>query len=296
MASSIQEIKKTMTDKFISYDSVVTAYSLEAGKTFEQQFSIVSIESILFYIVAFCCWLQQSLFDKTVIDTNAALALKKPHRLEFYSEQAKTFQYGFPLLPDNSGFDNSGYTTDEIEQSKVVDYSAVVEQENQFGRVFLRMKVAHDNGIDLEPLTTSQFTAFITWFKATQRDGGVKMEFVNQPADDLKQKWTIYYDPLILSGTGARRDGSSNEPVQDAIKDYLKNLPFNGVYVPTYHIDAVQAVPGVVIPQLRNCTARYGTLPFTDVNDLYIPDAGYLRFANPSTDLEIEFIAQNRIK
>ncbi|MCW3088940.1 MAG: hypothetical protein JWP81_9 [Ferruginibacter sp.] len=296
MASSIDEIKKLMTDVFISKPAVIAAYNLDVTKTFEQQFSVVSIESIIFYIVAFCCFVQQTLFDKSVTDTNTALATKKPHRLQFYAEQAKTFQFGFPLLADKSGFDNTGYTTDEIEASKVVDYSAVVEQENQFGRVFLRMKLAHDNGTDLEPLAVGQFTAFIAWFKSTQRDGGVKMEFVNQPADDLKQSWTIFYDPLILSDTGARLDGSDNQPVQNAIKGYLKNLPFNGVYAPTYHTDAVQLVPGVVIPQLRTCSARYGSLPFAAVNDFYTPDSGYLRFANTVTDLVIEFIAQTPIK
>lgn len=296
MANSIAEIKKLMTDKFISNANVIALYNLEAGKTFEQQFSVVSIESILFFIIAFCCHVQQTLFDKSVTDTDAALATKKPHRLQFYAEQAKLFQFGFPLVSDKSRFDNTGYTADEIEASKVIDYSAVVEQENQFGRVSLQMKIAHDNGTDLEPVAAGAYDAFISWFKSTQRDGGVKMEFVNQQADELKQQWTIFYDPLILSNTGARLDGSDNQPVQNAIKKYLKNLPFNGVYAPTYHIDAVQVVPGVVIPQLRACSARYGTLPFSAVNDLYTPDAGYLRFANPATDLVIEFIAQNPIK
>lgn len=295
MAQTIAEIKKQMTDMYVSDESIIAAYNLDSTKTFEQQFSIVSLESIFFYIMAYMCWVQQMLFDTLVTDTNDALALKKPHTLRYYSAEAKKFQYGFPLNEDRGDFDNTGYTEDQIAASKVVSYAAVVEQQNAFGRVYLRMKVAHDNGDDLEPLDAAKFIAFCEWFLNTRRDAGVKMEFVNRPADLLKQKWVVYYDPLILSNTGARLDGSNSTPVQDAIKNYLRNLPFNGIYVPTYHIDAVQKVQGVVIPQLMECEATFGSQPFTAINDMYTPDAGYLRFATDD-DLVIEFIPQNAIQ
>jgi hypothetical protein len=294
MAQTIAEIKKVITDNYIDNDAIIDAYGLDVTKTFEEQFSVVSIESIVFYCIAFILWLQQNIFDKTLVDTNQALALKKPHSARWYAEQAKKFQFGFPLNQDRSGFDNDGYTPDEIAASKVVNYAAVVEQENQFGRVYLRMKIAHDNAGILEPLPDEQFAAFVEWFLTTQRDAGVKMDFVNQVADSLKQKWIIYYDPLLLSATGGRLDGSDNEPVQNAIRNYLTKLPFNGIYVPTYHIDAVQNVTGVVIPELVECEASFGLLPFTAVNGMYTPDAGYLRF-NSNSDLVLEFIAQTAI-
>jgi hypothetical protein len=62
-----------------------------------------------------------------------------------------------------------------------------------------------------------------------------------------------------------------------------------------YHIDALQAVEGVVIAEIELCQTKYGLLPFTNVNTSVVPDAGYLRFANDA-DLEIEFIAQSPIK
>ncbi len=262
MAQTVAEIKKGMTDQFIADENIVTAYNLAAGKTFEDQFSVVSIESIFFYVVAFCCWLQQVLFDTLQADNLSALALKKPHTLRWYSEQAKLYQYGFPLTEDHSSFDNSGYTEEAIAASKVVSYAAVIEQSDVNGRIYLRMKLAHDNGEDLEQLSSDELTAFKEWFNSYQKDAGVKLQIDSLPADNLRQTWTIFYDPLILDSTGSRLDGTGNTPVQDAIKGYLKNLPFNGVYVPTYHIDAVQAVEGVVIPQLQTVEAKYGNLAF----------------------------------
>ncbi len=107
--------------------------------------------------------------------------------------------------------------------------------------------------------------------------------------------WKVYYDPLVLSSTGARLDGSDNEPVKTAIKKYLENLPFNGTYVLAYHIDFVQKIDGVIIPHIVSAAARYGTLDFNSINVLYEPDAGYLRFATDS-DLQIEYIAHSVIQ
>ena len=48
MARSISDIKNGMTAAFAKERAVVTAYGLDTRKTFDQQFSIVSIENVLF--------------------------------------------------------------------------------------------------------------------------------------------------------------------------------------------------------------------------------------------------------
>ncbi|MFV0505896.1 MAG: hypothetical protein ACK5L5_04185, partial [Bacteroidales bacterium] len=63
MARTIAEIKTEMTNSFIADITVIEKYELEEGKTFEQQFSKVSLESILFYIVAVAVWTLESLFE-----------------------------------------------------------------------------------------------------------------------------------------------------------------------------------------------------------------------------------------
>jgi hypothetical protein len=39
----------------------------------------------------------------------------------------------------------------------------------------------------------------------------------------------IYYNALVLDGTGARLDGTEATPVQDAGTAFLNALPFNGL-------------------------------------------------------------------
>jgi hypothetical protein len=109
-------------------------------------------------------------------------------------------------------------------------------------------------------------------------------------------KWRIYYDPLILKADGSRLDGTASEPVRDAIKSFLKDGigKFSGTYYKIKHIDWVQLVPGVVIPEVLECSANYGVIPFTDIDTEYEPDGGWIRF-NDDADLEIEFIPHNAI-
>ena len=63
MARTIEEIKADMTANFIKQRAVISAYGLDGKKTFDQQFSRVSIESILFYVFAAALWTLEKLFD-----------------------------------------------------------------------------------------------------------------------------------------------------------------------------------------------------------------------------------------
>ena len=52
MARSINDIKKTMTDAFMADADIREKYGLTADDTFDDSFSSVSLEKILFYIIA----------------------------------------------------------------------------------------------------------------------------------------------------------------------------------------------------------------------------------------------------
>ncbi|RXK57577.1 nucleotidyltransferase [Lacibacter luteus] len=245
------------------------------------------------YIVSFAIWVHEKLFDLFKQEVSETIATLKPHTAKWYASKALAYQHGFPLKEDSDQFDNTGYTDTQIEESRVVAYAAVVEQTDQYGRVFLRIKLARINGGDLAPLTAPQLAGVQEYF-ARIKDAGVKLVIESIAADSIKMNWRIYYDPLILDSTGSRTDGTAADVVKNAIKDYLKNLPFNGVYVLQYHIDALQQVEGITIPIIDLAQTKYGLLPFTNVNVKTTPDSGYLRFADDA-DLNITYIAQTPI-
>ena len=72
MARTIAEIKRTMTDAFMANATLREAYGLAEGDTFEGSFSAVSLENILFFIVAACCHVMEALFDRHRLDVVVA--------------------------------------------------------------------------------------------------------------------------------------------------------------------------------------------------------------------------------
>jgi hypothetical protein len=294
MARTIAQIKKSITDAYILDDAIIAAYGLTPGESFETQFSSVSIENIVFYAIAFCIWFHEQVFEQLKADVLALLDLLLPHTAKWYVNKAKNYLHGFPLYADSDKFNTTGYSPAQILAAKVVKHAAAVEQENAYGRVTLRIKAAREVGNVLEQLTTAQLNGLRAYFVKI-KDAGVKLQIDSLAADGLKLSVKIYYDPLILNSNGQRLDGLSSEPVQDAIRDYLKNLPFNGVLILAYLTDALQAVEGVVIPEIMAASAQYGLNPYSSITTEYNPDAGYLKLYNESTDLLLTFVPHNSI-
>lgn len=280
MARTIDEIHTSMLDA-IAADPILSTKATSTSK--------VSVFRLFTRIVASAAWVVEVLFDTLKTEVNDIIATLKPHSLRWYAAKAKDFQYGFTLAIDSDKYDNTGFTEEQIDASLIVKYSAVTEGDD--GK--LRIKVAKET-TDLGPLTAPEKAAFTEYMKRI-KDAGVKLQIDSLAADKLKLELKIYYDPLILNSAGQRLDGSDSEPVQKAVKAFLKNQPFNGVFVIAYLVDALQQVDGVVIPHVVSCLTSYGTFPFVGVNVQYLPDAGYLRFENDS-DLVITFEPQTQLQ
>lgn len=270
---TVNEIKKTMTDAFIADPAVIAKYGLEAGKSFEEQFSAVSLESLIFFIVATALWLfGYKMLAQHKADVNAALAENKAHRPEWYAAMARKFQFGHPLAADTDGYDNSGRTEQEVAAARVVKFAAVWQPRD---KSILYLKVAGEDGGRKKPLTAGQLTAFKNYLNDIS-DAGVRIEVINAPGDDMRLEIDIYYDALVLDASGSRLDGTGATPVQDAVREYLGGLSFNGLYTDQSLVDRLQQVAGVEQAELVAVAARYGTYTeFQRINARGIPHAGY---------------------
>ena len=104
----------------------------------------------------------------------------------------------------------------------------------------------------------------------------MRLQIINAKADELYLKLDIYYDPLILDSEGKRLDGTNETPIQNAIRGYIGNLSFNGLYTNQSLVDALQGVQGIEIADLRLAASRYGNYTdFTPIEARAIPYAGY---------------------
>lgn len=280
MARTIAEIQQAMLDE-IAGDATLSTVATSTSK--------VAIYRLFTRIVATCAWTVEVLFDTVKQEVNELIAQLKPHSLRWYANKAKDFQYGYTLPIDADRYDNTLLSDDVIDAAKIVKYSAVTEGED--GK--LRIKVAKEV-VDLAPLSAGELSAF-SEYMGRIKDAGVRLIIESNTPDKLKLSLKIYYDPLIINATGQRIDGSDLTPVQTAVQNFLKNQPFNGVFVLAYLVDALQKVEGVVIPHIVSCLTSYALFGFTSVNVQYLPDAGYLRFEDVNTDLTLEFVPQTQL-
>ncbi len=238
-------------------------------------------------VVSSAHWLLESFFDIHKTEVEDVLATQKPHRAKWYQERALEFQYGSDLVEDQVYYDNSTLTVEQVEAQKIVAQAAVVESDGR-----LIVKVAREVSSELEPLTNDQQTSFREYM-AEIKDAGVFLEVLSFNADKLKLNIDVYYDPLLLSSSGARIDGSDADPVGNAVRAFLRNLPFNGQFVKAELVDVLQDVEGVFVPEVRVAqAARYDNATYTGIDVVYNPYSGFFRLYDAG-DLVLNFIEKS---
>ena len=270
MARTIQEIQEL----------IYQAKAQEPALNELNSTSKVAIWRLWVYIIAVAIWSLEKLFDLHRADIDKRLAELKPHTARWYRSKALAFQYGFDLLTDSDKFNNTGHTEEQIEASKIVKYSAVVESPNE-GRLIV--KIAGEQGEQLQPITDAQKQAFEAYLQEI-KDAGVRLSVVNYQPDVLHLQMKIVYDPLVLDSNG-QSIIHATKPVETAIKEYLKRLPFNGELVLAHLIDELQQAEGVRIPHLvlaqsKNITSGGSYGDFETIEISKIPTAGYFTIDN----------------
>jgi hypothetical protein len=244
MARTIAEIKRTMTDAFMANATLREAYGLAEGDTFERSFSAVSIESILFYIVAACCHVMEALFDRHRQEVDDKIGRAVVASVPWYYKIARQFQYGDALTFDET---TSQWRYPAIDEKKrLVRYVAVRDR----GTSIQVLASADKDGLP-EPLSADVLTAFKHYMNRV-KIAGVVLNVRSLPADSIQVRAMVQVDPLILSANGTR-NGDGAKPVEAAINAYLRGITYGGTFNKTSLVDAIQAVEGVVDVTLGEC-------------------------------------------
>ncbi|MEO7977783.1 nucleotidyltransferase [Flavobacterium sp.] len=274
MARQIELIQKEMLDGIAANSDLVQLNST----------SKVAIYRLIVFVVAYSIWLLESIFDKHRIDIDTALYEQKSGTPRWYRNMSLDFQFGFDLITDSDKFDNSGFTSDQIEDSKIIKYCSVKES-LESNRLIL--KVASEQGDELAPLTETQITSFKQYLIEFQY-AGVKINVVNNPADKLVLNMSVYRDVLVLDENGSSIL-NGGKPVETAIKNYMKALPFDGELVINDLIEKLRAVDGVNNVHISIASSSfYDTAineysPYNEIEVKTIPVAGYFEIINFDT-------------
>lgn len=269
MARTIEEIKADMTANFVRQRAVRSAYGLDGQKTFDQQFSRVSIESILFYVFAAALWTLEKLFDLHTSEVEERIEQLEPHTLRWYVNKTKAFMYGHKLVADSDYYDTSNISDTDIEAAKVVKYAVATES-----NTVVYIKVAGEK--DGKPcLLTDSQNAALNSYMNTIKDAGVSVQIRNEQADLMRISLVVYYDPTLLSADGTSQS-SGGKPVDETVKSVITNLPFNGVYRNTDLLAALQALPGVEVVDISEVQVKTRNAEeWTDVVGFNRPYSGY---------------------
>ena len=250
MARSISEIKRTMTDAFMQDKAIRDAYGISPDKTrFADCFSAVSLENLLFYIVAACHYVLESIFEKFTQDVEQKISRAVVASIPWYFDKAKAFQYGDALVLNPRTF---GYEYAKVDTSKqLVKYVAVRDR-----GASIEMLVSAEQDGKPTPLQDDFLTAFKHYINAI-KIAGVVINVRTRKADELSIAVKVVVDPLKINRQGVDI-ASSEKVVEHAIENYLADIVYGGTFNKTKLVDAIQRVDGVVDVVLGTCKYKAG--------------------------------------
>lgn len=237
MTQTINEIGKGMKEALVADETIQEAYGLVPGRTFEEQFSKVSIEATWIYVVASAVWLQEQLWDVFRLETEQRVNDAYVTSLSWYHRKALEFQKGDSLTFDDKTY-SFRYLHTDIEK-QVVKNVAIrqVTDEN-----VTKLKVYY-SGAGKQPIEEDVRISFEAYMREIGA-AGTHFLFVSAPPDSLRIHLHIYYDALVLDSTGTRLDGGG-KPIEETIEAYLNSLEYGGVFYASKLVDMIQATEGV---------------------------------------------------
>jgi len=211
--------------------------------------SKTSIWRLMFQVVAWVLYNFSLAAMLHLQEIRELIATQKVFNLRKYRSEALRFQYGFDLVEDSDQFKTTymenGFeieaTDEKIEESMIVKYAACSRVVDN-GRARIILKIAPDNLDEIFP--NDVMVSFSKYIEEIAPSGD-HVAILNYLPDMLKFAFKIKVDPLVLNAVGMSIL-TATYPVQIAIENFLKNLPFNGELSVQKLEAAILAVDGVV--------------------------------------------------
>lgn len=243
MARSVDEIKQQLENLWMQNTVLRSLYGWELDHNgnppqFLSLYSNASIENIILYIVSYCAYVIEVLFDEVKSEIETEITNQVPGSLQWYVKKLKEFRYNY-TINDLGEYNNNNISEVELQNALVVKHAVALE-DTVTGSLVL--KVAGDNNGERAPLPPIQQTALEDYIMRIKY-AGVRTQLINQEGNTFNCTVDIWYDPLLLPS-----DVITN--CRAVIDNYIKNLPFNGEYSNMALTDKLQAVEGVKVVEL----------------------------------------------
>ena len=266
-----------MTDAFVANEDVVKAYDLSPSKTYDEQFSKVSLETLLFWAFSAGIFKLETIYDdhrKEVIDLIAA---SEPHTLFWYSNRAKSYLHGFSLKPYSDEFNTAGASDDDLAKAHIVRYAVASEYQDT---VYLKVAGVDEAGAPV--VLSESVLSGIRSYIAQIKDAGVAVRVISAPGDDLDLNLDIYMQPSLLLDTGLPSEDRQRE-IRKVVERNTTSLPFDGVFRPSDLVVALSQVSGVessVVTSASSSASREDD--WKEFTGFHRPSSGYYKIRSLS--------------
>lgn len=235
---SFDEILTAIRADFVANLVLQNAYEIDPEKTFKEQFSQMSIESALTYIVASAIYLHEKIVGDKASELESKIADEYPFTKDWYKRQFLAFQLGDKLAFDDA---EQKFQYPAIDASKqIVKFVAIREREVE-GVTKLHVYATTS---DKAALTAEQLEAFKSYAKQVGA-AGTHFQFTSLNPDQLELNLVVTYNPQLLGNNGESLADGTNA-VNLAIAAYLDGIRYSGMFNRTKCIDAVQNATGVL--------------------------------------------------
>ena len=294
MARTIAEIKAEIASAYISHETVRSTYGLDENASFDKVFSPISVESVLFYVVASCEWVLEQLFDRHTAEVGQRIENLRPHTLRWYVSKTLAYMHNFKLVQTDGVvsadyYDTTGLSESEIEAKKIVKYAVATENNTQ---VLIKVAKAKADGRPT-PLTPNEKSG-LEYYLSQIKDAGVYIKVLSEAADKMNVELVVLYDPSVLNAEFIAADenqeyrqliitdpNSGKEVIKEAVQEVIARLPFNGEYRNSDLMAAVQSIEGVEVADIASVkVCSDGSENYTDVVGYRRPYSGYYELNN----------------
>ena len=293
MAHTIAEIKAEIGAAYVSHETVRSAYGLDENASFDKVFSPISVESILFYVVAASIWALEQLFDRHTAEVEQRIEELRPHTLRWYVSKTLGYMHNYKLVQTDGVvsadyYDTTGLSEGDIAAKKIIKYAVATETNAQ---VIIKVAKAKVDGRPT-PLTKNE-KAGLEYYLSQIKDAGVYIKVLSEAADKMNVELVVLYDPSVLNAEYIATDedeeyrqllitdpNSGKEVIKEAVQEVIARLPFNGEYRNADLMAAVQAIEGVEVADITSVQVCSDGETYTDVVGYRRPYSGYYELNN----------------
>lgn len=177
-------------------------------------------------------------YDQMRADTETLLNSKRIGSALWYVEQVKKFQLGDVVTVVKG---EATYAT--LDPAKQIVTQAACVENLTSGRLLI--KVVKGPQSARTNLSDSELEAVRSYVKEI-KFAGVQIDVISLREDQIRITATVKIDRQVLAANGSSLADSNVFPVVDAIRSYLRNLPFDSVVSWTALTDYMQTMPGVL--------------------------------------------------